>query len=138
MTAGAVSAASDRDLEVAFPGVADGRGDVGLTRRADEQRGSPVEHRVPDASCVLVGLVTRRDDLAGKSIDRLGHARQGMPGRASTAPEAPMWGNWRHRIATSNAEPTNPNQNGAVIPNCRASRPPIGVPMTIPPKIATV
>ena len=25
--------------------------------------------------------------------------------------------NWRHRTATSSAEPTNPNQNGAVIPN---------------------
>ena len=38
---------------------------------------------------------------------------------------------------TSSAEPTNPNQNGAVIPNARASRPPSGVPMTSPPTMAT-
>ena len=31
----------------------------------------------------------------------------------------------------------NPNQNGAVMPNCRASSPPIGVPTTMPPMIAT-
>ena len=30
------------------------------------------------------------------------------------------------------ADPKNPNQNGAVMPNSRASRPPIGVPMTMP------
>ena len=28
-----------------------------------------------------------------------------------------MCSNWRHRATTSSAEPTNPNQNGAVIPN---------------------
>ena len=38
-----------------------------------------------------------------------------------------MWTNWRHRITTSTADPTNPNQNGAVIPNVLASRLPIGV-----------
>ena len=37
-----------------------------------------------------------------------------------------MWSKWRHRIATRSAEPTKPNQNGAVIPNVWASRPPIG------------
>ena len=48
-----------------------------------------------------------------------------------------MRSNWRHRTATSIAEPKNPNQNGAVIPYALASRPPSGVPMTRPPTIAT-
>ena len=51
-------------------------------------------------------------------------------------PAATMCANSRQRTATSTAEPKNPNQNGAVIPNARASSPPIGVPMTIPPMIA--
>ena len=47
-------------------------------------------------------------------------------------------GNWRQRTTTSTADPTKPNQNGAVIPYSRASRPPIGVPTTIPANAATV
>ena len=31
-----------------------------------------------------------------------------------------------------------PNQNGAVMPNARASSPPIGVPITMPPITLTV
>ena len=49
-----------------------------------------------------------------------------------------MCSNSRHRITTSSAEPAKPNQNGAVMPNVRASRPPIGVPTTIPPITPTV
>ena len=50
----------------------------------------------------------------------------------SRSPALTIFANWRHRITTRSAEPTNPNQNGAVIPNSRASRPPIGVPMAMP------
>ena len=37
-----------------------------------------------------------------------------------------------HARGPASPSPTNPNQNGAVIPNWRASSPPIGVPTTIP------
>ena len=40
-----------------------------------------------------------------------------------------MCSNWRQRITTSSAEPAKANQNGAVIPNVLASRPPTGVPI---------
>ena len=48
-----------------------------------------------------------------------------------------MCSNWRQRTTTRSAEPANANQNGAVIPKVLASRPPIGVPITSPPTIAT-
>jgi len=48
-----------------------------------------------------------------------------------------MWENWRHSRTTNSADPRNPNQNGAVIPNLVASPPPIGVPITIPATHAT-
>ena len=61
---------------------------------------------------------------------RQGRVRRSA-GRGTRAWTSPAWtilSNWRHRTATSIADPTNPNQNGAVIPNWRASRPPIGRP----------
>ena len=74
--------------------------------------------------------------------DRSGSGRVPAEPRHSLAPgqislEWTMCSNWRQRATTRNADPANANQNGAVIPNVLASRPPIGVPITIPPMIAT-
>ena len=76
------------------------------------------------------------------------HGLRDGPGRHGAARRALLssgWGWLRHvggvgrcrRIAataatTSSAEPMNPNQNGAVMPNALASRPPIGDPITSP------
>jgi len=60
------------------------------------------------------------------------------PDNTATSLAWTMLSNWRHRTTTRIADPMNPNQNGAVIPNSRASSPPIGVPTTIPPTSPTV
>ena len=59
----------------------------------------------------------------------------GQASGAGTSATSPAWtilSNWRHITTTRIADPTNPNQNGAVIPYSRASQPPIGVPTTMP------
>jgi hypothetical protein len=104
-------------------------------------------------SAVVHGLPPRTTRSAAKTF-RVGRRASGGDNRPNLEPrpeprpardsdpaqislEWTMFSNWRHRATTRNAEPANANQNGAVIPNCFARRPPIGVPITIPPMIAT-
>ena len=56
----AVAAGSDGDLEIVLTPEPDRRRNVRDAHRADEQRGPPVEHRVPDAPRLVVGVVARR------------------------------------------------------------------------------
>ena len=50
----AVAAGADSDLEIVLAPEPDRRRDVRDARRADEERGPPVEHRVPDAAGLVV------------------------------------------------------------------------------------
>ena len=65
---GAVTARPDRDLEIVLAPEPDGGGDIGDVRWPDEDRRSPVEHRVPDATRLVVPGVARRDDLATEGL----------------------------------------------------------------------
>ena len=65
---GAVAAGADGDLEVALSPEADRRRDVLDAGRADEDRRSPVEHRVPDATGIVVRVVARGDDVAAERL----------------------------------------------------------------------
>ncbi len=61
---GAVAARADGDLEVPIPTESDGRGHVVDARRADDDGRSPVEHRVPDPTRIVIRCMVRGDDLA--------------------------------------------------------------------------
>lgn len=91
----------------------------------------------------LVGVASRRRGQA--PLDRPNPGPDTRPPRRYAAeaslgaiePATSILANSRHRIVTRSADPANANQNGAAIPNDRARRPPIGVPITMPPMIAT-
>ena len=95
--------------------------------------------RNTEADVTVVGLVGER----GREVREFLEDDLGEAGLArsivvvSTSDEPAMMRLRAAFVATRIAEPTNPNQNGAVMPNCRASSPPIGVPMTMPPTMAS-
>jgi hypothetical protein len=104
----------------------------------DAATDSPISDQRP-ADSTIPRLVAESVKETGRDATR----RAGTgPSRASSPAdqislEWTMCSNWRHRSTTRSAEPAKANQNGAVIPNVFARRPPIGVPITIPPMIAT-
>jgi hypothetical protein len=59
-----VRPATDRELDVVFPGDPDGTGHVDTTGRPDDDRRVPVDEPVPDVPTVLVVLVVREDELS--------------------------------------------------------------------------
>src|SRR6185503_3895243 len=62
----AVPAAAYRDLEVALAPESDGGLDVGDARGSHDERGPPIEHRVPDASRSVIAGRLGLDDLAAE------------------------------------------------------------------------
>ncbi len=62
----AVTAAADRDLEVDLAAEANGGHDVVDVGGPDDDRRPSIEHRVPDASRIVVAGGIGRDDLAGE------------------------------------------------------------------------
>ncbi len=61
--------------------------------------------------------------IGGRAAATAPAAMAGLPESPGASPASTMWSNSRHRSATRIAEPKNPNQNGAVMPNAaRAGR----------------
>ena len=87
-----MAAGSHADLEAGLPAVADRRDDIIDRRAARDERGSPIDHGVPDLAMRVVGGVIRLDDLPGEPSDAAQVAAPGkdMPGgtwvSASTLP----------------------------------------------------
>jgi hypothetical protein len=63
----AVPAAAHRDRKLLRSREADGRDDVGGTRRADDHRRAAVDHPVPDRARRLVRRILREDHLTRES-----------------------------------------------------------------------
>jgi hypothetical protein len=74
-----VPAGSHADLEVGLPAVADRRDDVIDRRASRDERGSPVDDRVPDLAMGVVGGVIRLDDLPGEPVDAAQVTAPGVP-----------------------------------------------------------
>ena len=89
-------AGSHADLEAGLPAVADRRDDIIDRRASRDERGSPIDHGVPDLAMRVVGRVIRLDDLPGEPPDAAQVAAPGraMPGgiwvRARTLPSESM------------------------------------------------
>jgi hypothetical protein len=66
-----VRATAYGDRQVVVAGEAHGRHHVAGVRRPHDHSGSPVDHRVVDASRLVVGLVVGRDDLAPDALAQL-------------------------------------------------------------------
>ena len=66
-TSRAVTAGSDRDLEVVVAGEPNRGGDFFGRRRASDDRGASIVDRVPEAAPVVVAGVIGRDDLVARS-----------------------------------------------------------------------
>jgi hypothetical protein len=67
-TGDAVAAATNRDGQVLLARKTDGRNDVVDAGRPDDERGPPVDHRVPDHARRVVLRIRRKDDLAGEAL----------------------------------------------------------------------
>ena len=88
----AVPAGPDGDLEVVVPAEADRGRNLRRVPWPDDGRGTAVVQRVPQPTCVVVGPVRGRDDVATERPAQLIAARAGSVGDASTMQPCPPCG----------------------------------------------
>jgi len=67
-----VAASADGDLEPVLAGERDRRHHLGRARGPRDERGTAVDHRVPDGACLVVALVPGREHLSADALAKRG------------------------------------------------------------------